>query len=509
MKIEPISKKGYALLHHGAIELAIVEANGFMIDTDLLEKQEKEVDSMIRKLKRELYTTEEWKKWRTRFGSSSTLTSRDQLGKFLEEELKVEIKNRTPTGRPKVDEETLSDIKHPFVEKLLLIFKLEKLKGTFLKGVKKETAPDSRLHPFFHLHTARTFRSSSERPNFQNFPVRDKMMSKFIRSVFVPSPGCVLLEADFKGIEVAISACYHKDPNFVKYISTPGMDMHRDMAAQIFFLKPEEVTKPIRYGAKNKFVFPQFYGDFYVSCARSLWEWIRKGELKDPKGRSLYEHLKDHGIEELGACDPKQEPRSGTFEYHVREVERDFWNRRFKLYGQWRKDWWESYLKKGYFDLLTGFRIKGVFPRNAVVNYPIQGTAFHCLLWSLIQINREIRKRRMKTKIVGQIHDSLIADVPIEELHEYLCILEDVTTRRLKEHWKWIIVPLEVEYEISLPGTSWYDKVEMKFKDGYFIHPQDEKKRTKNTKAFLKAMERIITKEEEDGTVQETQTEGS
>ena len=284
-----------------------------------------------------------------------------------------------------------------------------------------------------------------------------------------------------------MAACYHHDPVFISYITTPGKDMHRDMAAQLYCLDPKDVSKDARYGAKNKFVFPQFYGDYYVACARALWEWIEKGKLKGPDGKSLFKHLKRCGILERGECNPEESPVEETFEKHVQEVEDDFWNNRFMVYGEWRRAWYKRYLKKGYFDLLTGFRVYGSFARNAVTNYPVQGSAFHCLLWTLIQVNRRLKKHKMKSMVVGQIHDSLIGDIRIDELTDYLSIVEEITAVDLPKHWPWINVPMVIEYEISPVGSSWFQKKEVKFSKGRFYHPT-KNKRTADAELFLSAL---------------------
>lgn len=484
MNTVPLRMEGYQLLHQGAVELARVESNGIRIDTRLLQETKDRLDSKISSLRQHLESTDIWQEWKKKFRARASLTSGDQLASLLFEEMGYTPTDYTETGKPSTDEQALQKIDHPEIPNLIRFGKFSKARGTFLKGIERELVGD-RIHPFFNLHTVRSFRSSSDSPNFQNFPVRDKEISEIIRKLFIASEGCVLGENDFKGIEVALSASYHKDPNFIRYITTPGKDMHRDTAAQLYLLRPEEVVKDIRYGAKNKFVFPQFYGDFYVSCARSLWEWIRQGKLKSPQGDSLYEHLARQGIRKLGACDPKAPPKEGTFEKLVKEVEDDFWNRRFRVYGQWRKDWYSAYLKKGYFDLLTGFRIEGVLGRNAVTNYPVQGSAFHCLLWSLIEINRLLRRYKMKTRIVGQIHDSLISDIVESELVDYWTIVEDVTTRGLPRHYPWLVVPPEIEYELAPPGVSWHGKKEVKFKDGHFLHPTQPGKTTTDSQKLF------------------------
>lgn len=483
-----LKKQGYELLHDGAIALAQIEKNGIRVDISRLAKTQTDLKKKVRDLKANLEQHQIWKLWRKRFGEKSNMTSGNQLGKILFEELGYKATNFTDSGKAATDEEAMQNIDEPFVKDLLRMKKFEKARGTFLKGISEEIVGE-RLHPFFNLHLARTYRSSSDSPNFQNFPVRDKEISELIRSHFIPSPNSVLVENDFKGIEVCVSACYHKDKNFISYIETPGKDMHGDMAAQIYFLDPKKVHKDARYGAKNKFVFPEFYGDFYVSCAKALWEWIEKGKLVGPHGRSLYEHLKENGISKLGDCDPEQKPRPGTFENHLKEVENDFWNNRFKDYGKWKKRWYAEYLDKGYFDLLSGFRVFGSFNRNSVINYPVQGAAFHCLLWVLIQVNQKLIKYKMKSMVVGQIHDSLLGDVLIHELRDYLSIVEETVTVDLPKFYRWLIVKMVIEYEICPENGNWFQKREVKFREGKFLHPENPDKFTTDPFKFIRTLD--------------------
>lgn len=482
-----LRKEGYRLLHEGVIALAKVEANGIHIDMESMAKTRAELEWKSAELKKDLLNSNLWKRWVRWYGVKADLGSGDQLGKILYQDLGFPIPSRTDSGQPSVDEEALATIPLPEIPKLVRFLKYQKANGTFLSGIEKEVV-SSRLHPFFHLHTTRTYRSSSSEPNFQNQPVRDKEIAEIIRKNFTPRSGCVLIENDFKGIEVALSASYHRDPNFISYITTPGKDMHRDMAAQIFCIEPSQVSKDARYGAKNKFVFPQFYGDWFYTCAKSLWDWAIKGKLMVGDVPML-KHLESQGIYALGDWGPNDketDPAPGTFIEHLQQIENDFWNNRFKDYGKWRRDWYDAYLEKGYFDILTGFRVAGTFGRNAVTNYPIQGSAFHCLLWSLIQVQRKIEENGMEAKIVGQIHDSLISEVPFGEVRDYLAMVENVTTKGLPWKYPWLAVPPEIEYEIAT--ENWYKKREMKFKDGRFIHPSDSKKTTTDFNLFIETL---------------------
>lgn len=490
MKFEPFTRQGYQLLHEGTEELSRVEANGIRIDLALLAKTKLDLKEKIKETRSDLEKEDLWIHWRKRFGAKSSLAAREQRLYIIYEVLKIPKTKFTAKGAASTDDEILNKIDHPFIRLLARHGRYEKALGTFLKGIEWEVVGD-RLHPSFDLHTARSFRSSSSNPNFQNFPVRDKEIARLIRSLFIASPGGLLGENDFKGIEVGMSASYHKDPVFIDYISTPGKDMHRDVAAQVYMLEEflgekNGVSKDARYGAKNKFVFPEFYGAWWKQCAADLWEWIGKGKLTRPDGVSLYEHLKSKGIKALGNCANGEDPRKGTFEWHIKEVEKDFWGNRFSVYAQWKRDWYQSYLTNGYFDLLSGFRIGGLYDRKQVCNYPVQGSAFHCLLWCLVMINRKLRGYKMKTMIVGQIHDSLLSDIQEKELKDFLSIAEDVVNNGLHKHFSWIEVPLEIEFELSPRGLSWNDKREYKFKNGQFKHPELDCW-TKNTTNFLDA----------------------
>lgn len=489
------TSEAYDLLHQGVISLAQVEANGVRIDTDYLDRTIKETGDKITSLQKEMRGDPIFHRWRKRFGEKTKMGSREQLGKLLFGEMGYESKGETATGKAKVDESAFDGIDLPFVKNFIRLEKLKKIQSTYLGGVLREVV-DGYLHPVFNLHTVQTFRSSSSDPNFQNLPIRNPEFGGLIRRAFIPREGRVLVEIDYSGIEVRIAACYHQDPAMLEYIEDPSKDMHRDMAAECYMIDPKQVSKGARYCAKNMFVFPQFYGSFYVDCAKALWEAIDRmsltleggihtkieGSGTHPKNMnearqtsgptppySLKQHLASKGIKKLGACDPSQKPLPGTFEHHIKQVEDRFWNKRFPTYAQWKKTWWNSYQKGGGFSTLTGFRIDGLYGRNDVINYPVQGSAFHCLLWSLIRIQSLLRKRKMQTLVVGQIHDSIIADVPVEELQDYLTLAKRVMTVSLPKVWKWIITPLDVEAEVTPVGGNWFEKKEWVEKNGLWV----------------------------------------
>lgn len=464
----PYSREAYKLLHDGTVALAQVESNGICVDTVYLAKAIRRTTRRIKHLQAGLEKSEVAQIWRKTFKAKTNLNSTDQLGKVLFGEMGFDCVSRTSSLKYSTDEKALAAVDHPFVKDYLQVRKLQKSLGTYLLGIQREVV-EGKVHPNFSLHLVRTFRSSSDNPNFQNIPIRDPKIGELVRQAFVARPGHRLVELDYSGIEVSIAATYHQDPTMHGYLRDKSKDMHRDMAMECYKLPPEEMLNPIdkddakriktiRYCGKNMFVFPQFYGDWYVECARNLWEAIGSMKLHLRDGRSLKEHLHQKGIVELGALDFKEKPRPGTFEAHIQAVEKRFWEKRFPVYASWKKKWVAEYREKAWMLTKTGFICQGWMKKNEIINYPVQGSAFHCLLWALIQLQKELNKRKMRSLIVGQIHDSLINDVPKEELTDFLGLAHEVMVPRLLEAWKWINVPLETEAEVTPVGGSWFQK---------------------------------------------------
>lgn len=467
MLFKPITHEGYKLFHEGCIALSQVEANGIKIDTKYLAQAKAKCQRKIDRLQQKLFEDKIYKIWKHKFKSKTKLGSREQLGTILFNTMKypcnkwTEPTDRYPKGRPVCDEAELQKMNISFVSRYLETERWKQSLNTFLKGIEREIT-NGFIHPFFNLNTAKSFRSSSDSPNSQNWPIRQPEIAKLIRSAFIPrSSNRIFGEFDFKGVEVSVAACYNEDPILIKYVSDDKTDMHRDMACQCFILPKKQITKDTRYVAKNRFVFPEFYGNWYKAVGRDIWEGITELKLCTVDGKPLKKHLKEKGIRRLGKCDPDMDALPNTFERHIHEVEKDFWERRFKVYNQWKKDWNEEYLENGYIDLLTGFRCSSMMDRKQCVNYPIQGSAFHCLLWSLIRIQKLLRKYNMKSLIIGQIHDSMLMDIVRRELKNVIEIVKQVTTVDLAKHWRWIIVPMKTEVELAPPGRSWYEKKEI------------------------------------------------
>jgi DNA polymerase I-like protein with 3'-5' exonuclease and polymerase domains len=396
-----------------------------------------------------------YKHWLHSFGKEPNIHSNAQLSSFLYKIKKLTPATNTVSGQGSTDEEALTMLNIPELNDLLQIRKLKKIRDTYLEAFVREQV-DGWIHPSFNLHLVQTYRSSSDSPNFQNIPKRDKEAMLICRKALLPRPDHQLLEMDFGSLEVRIAAAYHKDPMMLKYITDPTTDMHKDMAQQIFCIDRLDRSLPehkmLRDATKNGFVFPQFYGDYYKNCAHNLaigWgkltnsKWKPGTGIKMPEG-TLADHLISQGIKSYS-----------QFEEHIRVIEKDFWENRFRIYNRWKEKWWKMYQKNGYVDLLTGFRCSGLMRKNEVINYPVQGSAFHCLLWSFIQTDKIMLKEKWDTKIIGQVHDSLILDVAPDELSHVVNTIKNVTCVDLPKAYSWINTPLDIEADVSGVNQSW------------------------------------------------------
>lgn len=447
--------KGPELLLRGSLALSKAEEVGIQLDMEHIRTQYERTGKQIAWLEKNFSETKIGKAWRKKFGGNTNWNSDEQLAEILFGVMRYLPPKMTERNKPSVDKESLTRLNIAEINEFFLPMRaLKKVRNTYLSQFLREADSSGRIHPTFSLHIARTYRSSSEGPNFQNNPVRDPVSKKIVRKCFLPTKGNRLLEVDYSGIEVKISACYHKDPVMLEYLRDKTKDMHRDSAMDCYLLTEDEVTKNIRYCGKNKFVFPQFYGDYYKNCARNLWDAITQMDLKTASGKPVMDHLKSKKIRNFS-----------DFEEHILRVEERFWKEKFRVYNQWKESWWKRYVAKGFFDTLTGFRCGGVMERNQVINFPVQGSAFHCLLWSLIFITEWMEENRLKSKIVGQIHDSILFDVVPEEFDFLLGNVNRIMTKELTKVWDWIIAPMEIEAEAGGVDESWYYKKEVPIPD--------------------------------------------
>jgi len=394
--------------------LCDLQVRGIRVDTDYLLKAYQELERKCSRLLSKLGSSKEAQIFLKREGREVDWNSTKDLRVLFYDIMKQRPSKLTRSGVSSVDKEALEGNSSELAKELLRLRRLEKVKSTYIKQIERESF-NGMIYPSIDIHTVRTYRTSSSRPNLQNIPKREETAKKYVRRAFYPRKGHKLLSADYSGAEVRIMACYSKDPVLIDYLKT-GYDMHKEWAAKLYRKPISSVTKKERFNAKNGFVFPEFYGSWYVSVAKSL----------------------------------------GLSENHVKRVEQEFW-KVFKVMKKWQENLWKSYLSKGYVEYFFGFKRKGVMNRNRVINSPIQGTATHCLLWSMCKINDEFKGRDFDSRVIYEIHDEIMCDVNPSEEEEVKEVVERVMTKDIVDAFPWIVVPFEVEISVGEIDKSWYE----------------------------------------------------
>lgn len=446
------------LMHNGLLALNRATKRGMRIDVGYCKEMDIKLTKKLKTLEKRIRGTKFGKKWQKHY--KMNIKSDVQLTDLLFKKMKMPVVKLTDKGNPSTSAECL-DILSKEIPDLKLLAKYKILyvtHNTFIKAFLREQV-DGYIHPGFYLHLIKTFRSSSEGPNFQQMPKRNKLQKRIVRRAIIPEKGFMLLEADYSGIEVRVACCVTKDKKLA-YDTVHG-DMHRDMAVEIFmldeFLKKAS-EKDLRFAAKNGFVFPQFYGDYWKHCVPTLLklsDMPLKGRFKKKDGFRLMtginlgEHLNKKGIKSVK-----------NFEHHIESLEQNFWQERYKTYGKWKKKQIKQYKEKGYLETVTGFTCQGVMSKNEITNYPMQGPAFHTLLNSFIEIDRREQAQGWKSFQTGQIHDATVLNVHPKEKDYVLENLKEVMIDHAKKTFKWINIPLEVEADIYEVDAPWSESAE-------------------------------------------------
>jgi DNA polymerase-1 len=231
-----------------------------------------------------------------------------------------------------------------------------------------------------------------------------------IRGGIIPSLGNLLIEADYGGHEIGILACYSKDPILMKE-RRDGKDIHQEWA---------DFLGVSRFDGKNGFSFALIYGSYF---------------------KNIHTDLVGRGYRDLSLM-------------KVQKAEQEFW-RKYKWVKKFQEELIESYKRNGYVEMFHGFRRRGFLTRNEIINSVIQGSAFHCLLESIIKINLISKEEGWKSKLMGQIHDSIIIDCYHDELDHVVEIVKRAMTKDILINNPWIVVPLISDIKIGKINQSW------------------------------------------------------
>lgn len=354
-------------------------------------------------------------------GVEFNISSPKQLGEILFERLKISDKpKKTKTGQYSTGEDVLIKLafRHPIVEKILEYRSLTKLKSTYVDSLPLLVNPrDGRIHTSYNQAVAATGRLSSNNPNLQNIPIRTER-GREIRKAFIPrNDDYTLLAADYSQIELRIIAHLSKDYNMMDAFRK-GMDIHTATASRIYGLPPHDITKDMRRNAKtvnfgiiygiSAFGLSQRLGISRREAAEIIQSYFEKYPGIHEYMKNTVEFARDHGYVET-------------------------------ILGRRR------YLKDIH---SANAVVRGYAERNAI-NAPIQGSSADMIKVAMIAIFDKIQKRKLKTKMILQVHDELVFDVHKDEIEEIKNLVEDKMKHAIE-----LDIPIEVDINT---GKNWLE----------------------------------------------------
>ena len=360
-----------------SIVLQRMERNGVLIDVDLLVAQSNELGIKLMDLEKQAYALAE---------QPFNLNSPKQLGEILFEKLKLPVVKKTPSGTPSTDEEVLQKLAEDYpLPKLLLDYRsLAKLKSTYTDKLPRMVNPSTgRVHTNYGQAIAVTGRLSSNEPNLQNIPVRTAE-GRRIREAFIAAPGNVIVSADYSQIELRIMAHLSGDEGMLRAFAA-GEDIHRATAAEIFGVPLTEVSSEQRRYAKV-INFGLMYGMSVFGLAGNLGVERSAAQMYMEK----YFH-RFAGVKQF-MDDVRQQAKSQGF------VE--------TVFG--RRLWLPE------INSPNGPRRQGA--ERAAINAPMQGTAADLIKLAMIAVQNWLDTEKLGSRMVMQVHDELVVEVPESEL---------------------------------------------------------------------------------------------
>lgn len=428
-------REAFTYYHEGILELGQIELNGINFDIDKCDENLLFMNAKVDKLWQRTLSMPESKGW-----------AKNLTGKAFQSHLYDTLKYEVPTvegehkpGNRPESKEALDKIGTDFTSKIIMLRQQTKIK-TSIEGYLRECS-DNIIRPSYSGHNVDTFRTAANSPNIQNPFKRNKFAKKMLREIIIPSPGRYIVGKDYKAIEVNIAGCIFPDEAWLKYCVDPNTDMHRDCSADLLKMSIEdymelEVAKLIRQEGKNKWVFPNIYGSGYVKMAENLWIAF-----------SLIPIAKEILMEKFRNFQ--------TFKTWIKEYYNYYWEEKFPDYKRQRDQAYKKYERNGFVDSPVGYRYYGPMSFNDFCNYPVQGSAAAIKVWAIKEINKNLRREKMDSRIIYEIHDEIGGDVVPDERKEYDAICLNQGTVKVREYWDWIITPLILETEESGIDGNW------------------------------------------------------
>ena len=385
-----------------------MERNGVLLDAAGLTAQGHQLGREMLELEQKAYELA---------GQPFNLNSPRQIQEILFDRQKLPVKKKTPSGQPSTDEDVLAELalNYPLPKRLLEYRALAKLKSTYTdKLPRMVNAQTGRVHTTYSQTTAVTGRLASNDPNLQNIPIRTPQ-GRRIREAFLAPPGSKILSADYSQIELRIMAHISGDEG-LRHAFAHGHDVHRATAAEVFGLPLDKVSEDERRTAKT-INFGLIYGMSSFGLAQGL------------------------GIERV------------TAQAYI-----DSYFARYPLVKRYMDQTRERARKEGYVETVFGRRLwlpemKSGSPgrrqgaERAAINAPMQGTAADLIKLAMVSVQHWLEEERLRTKLIMQVHDELVLEVPEEELEK----VSDGVRERMQN-----VAKLEVALVVDVGvGDNW------------------------------------------------------
>jgi len=389
--------------------LGSMEYYGFKVDKNALEEYGDMLERRIRSLEQTIYMLA---------GEEFNINSTKQLGVVLFEKIGLKAVKKTKTGYS-TDAEVLESLadKHEIIPCILEYRQLAKLKSTYAEGLAKVIHPvTGRIHSRFNQTVTATGRISSTEPNLQNIPVRTEL-GREIRKAFIPEEGFTLVDADYSQIELRVLAHITGDETLKKAF-LEGADIHTLTASQVFRVPMEHVTPEMRRSAKAV-NFGIIYGISDFSLAKDI-NVSRKEAARYIEGYlDTYPKVREYMDDTVRMGQEKGYVE--TMFHRIRHIPE---------------------LKSSNFAVRS-------FGKRIALNTPIQGSAADIIKIAMVRVWRELKKRKLKSRLILQVHDELLVETWEDELEEVKNII-----RVGMEEAVALSVPLTVDISV---GRNWYE----------------------------------------------------
>lgn len=392
--------------------LAEVERNGVMIDVDTLHQFSTEIERDVKVLEQQIYE---------KAGVTFNIASPKQLGEVLFDKLQLDPKaKKTKTGQYKTGEDVLLALanKSDIVQDILDFRQLQKLKSTYVDALPNLINPNTGLiHTSYNQAVAATGRLSSTNPNLQNIPIRTER-GRGVRKAFISrNENWTLLSADYSQIELRIMAELSQDVNMLEAFKQ-GLDIHKATAARVYSVSLDEVNSDMRRNAKAV-NFGIIYGQSAFGLSQNL------GISRKEAAEIIDQYFTQY---------------TGIRKYMGEVIEFAKEN-----------GYVETILKRRRYlrDINSAnMTVRGFAERNAI-NAPIQGSAADLIKIAMINIQKDIAEKGLEGKMIMQVHDELVFDVPNHEIDEFKAIIENRMKNAIEMQ-----VPIEIEIG---EGKNWLE----------------------------------------------------